>query len=518
MSIQEIPIRSHPFFSNPFHTVPDLHQPCQPPTQPFHCTDRILTRQAYHILTPSDPQSFIPMFSAGLLSADNFQEYMSGSPYMHPQTCSVEQHRGPSINPNLLANNLFRNDQASHSMSLQTKAISTFQDVDLENQLLPEIELDYSMLDSAMRRSAPINHANSTDRGSTADRLNANSVATADGVDAVETEPLLESEFYFGDILGDNGVAPDGLASMVKADETDDGEPGISKDYQAQHCNFFSAETAITNEELSNHSSKLENTFSAGLSSPYENPYCSVTPAEINAQRSSCQQEKKDHGGHSVSVSSSDHATGINADHISLEPGNSEAKVHITHSLSDYDKFNIDEGYDENEDGNVLSSSPHSGTSMTNEQGYGTHPDLYENLSAKIQKHVDALREKIAAMPRRKLRESLAQSVTLEDVEPLMFINRDELAGMLGVGVTTWKTFMHSLGVPRWPARMLKSQKVKEEKLIEKREEAEKRGDRELVDRLTRDLAKLRNANSRRRKQLRTNAQFRVANVMIKKE
>lgn len=125
-----------------------------------------------------------------------------------------------------------------------------------------------------------------------------------------------------------------------------------------------------------------------------------------------------------------------------------------------------------------LSPSAAQGSNACSLRDLRSHPDLYENLDSAMQAKVDALREKIAVMPRRKLRESLADGVTLEEVEPLMSVNRDELAGMLGLGVTTWKMFVHhTLGIPRWPARVLKSQLTREMSLRTKKSDAEQRGD-----------------------------------------
>lgn len=153
----------------------------------------------------------------------------------------------------------------------------------------------------------------------------------------------------------------------------------------------------------------------------------------------------------------------------------------------------------------------------TNEVGIRSHPDLYENLSERIRQKVDELKRRINSMPRRKLRESLAQGLTIEDVEPLMILNRDELAEMLGLGVTTWKTFVHhTLGIPRWPARALKSQQVKERKLLEKKFEAESRGDYEQAEKADRDLAKLIKVHQRRRDIFRNDAKLRVASVRMK--
>lgn len=514
MSTQDLQIRSHLLPGITFQTISDFLQPCHPP---FHCTDPILTQSTNPNFTSEDLSLVPSMVSTSLHSTDNFHDLITNFSHMHPQPCSLEQHRGQSMEPSLLSNNLFCNDSMSLTSPSHSKPIVPLQDIDVDSQLPTGIELDYSLLDSAMKCSASANPIPSSDRPSFGGRFSSSAIAVTAATDAVDTGPLLESEFYFEDILGDDGVPPDGLASMVKQDEPDDSESQILKEYSTQHGNFFSPETAITNEEMSPHSSKLDNTFSTGLFPSFNNTFGPAKSEDTKPGTSMCHMLKENTEHYSVSMSSSDNAIDASAHQDDIELKCIESSLNLPHSFSDGEKFPTCDEVDENEDMNVVTGSPRSGTSMTNEQGYGTHPDLYENLPSEVRKHVDTLREKISAMPRRKLRESLAQSITLEDVEPLMFINRDELAGMLGVGVTTWKTFMHSLGVPRWPARMLKSQKVKEEKLMEKREDAERRGDRELVERISRDLEKLRNANSRRRKQLRANAQFRVANVTIKK-
>lgn len=84
--------------------------------------------------------------------------------------------------------------------------------------------------------------------------------------------------------------------------------------------------------------------------------------------------------------------------------------------------------------------------------------DRFEDLPAKVQAEIERLRNVIAKMPRRKLRDSLAETLTIRDFLPVMGINRDDLAEMLKLGVTTLKSFVHhELGIPRWPARSLKS-------------------------------------------------------------
>lgn len=117
-----------------------------------------------------------------------------------------------------------------------------------------------------------------------------------------------------------------------------------------------------------------------------------------------------------------------------------------------------------------------------------THP-----LTPAIIAHVHALRRRIESMPRRKLRESLASSITIEDVEPLMSINRDEVAGLLGIGVTTWKAFVHkTLGIARWPARGVKSLQSKENSLQSRLREAHQLNDITAAREIQSELAKLR--------------------------
>lgn len=174
----------------------------------------------------------------------------------------------------------------------------------------------------------------------------------------------------------------------------------------------------------------------------------------------------------------------------------------------------IDENKKQLPDGNGITHSPSSDRSSKGPRVQHTHPDMYPNLPPETKKHVDKLGAKISSMPRRKLRENLAKLVTIEDVEPLMCINRDELATMLGLGVTTWKMFVHhTLCIPRWPARALKSQQVKEQKLYQKKLEAEQRGEYDLAERLQKELDRMIEAHQRRRRMLRDNAQVRVANA-----
>lgn len=49
------------------------------------------------------------------------------------------------------------------------------------------------------------------------------------------------------------------------------------------------------------------------------------------------------------------------------------------HSFSNCDKIAMCDKVDEGEEMNITTGSPRTETLMTNEQGYGTNPDLYEN-------------------------------------------------------------------------------------------------------------------------------------------
>lgn len=130
--------------------------------------------------------------------------------------------------------------------------------------------------------------------------------------------------------------------------------------------------------------------------------------------------------------------------------------------------------------------------------------ELYDSLTPEQQRMVDHLREKIGKMPRRKLRECLAKGVSIEEVEPLMSINRDDLAEMLGLGVTTWKIFIHNtFGIPRWPARVLKSQEVKENSLRGRLQDAEIRQDSAAVSELYQEIRKLEDKRHKARNKIR---------------
>lgn len=436
------------------------------------------------------------------------------------QSQQLKQFRNLQSSTSVPSSSPLHSNNASCPFDFQSRGMAALNDYEVENHLLSAIDLDYPMLDNELKRVSANNTINISDQIIPLQRHIPSTTYAINYSPQNETAPLLDSEFYFGDILGDNGVPPQGLHEMAKSNEIGEHDPIIPENHAN---NLFSSDTAITNEELSHHSSKVDNNFSPEFSSVPGNARFGPKPGldhdvedEPLSRRATTSLAKACH------FNDEGHAY-INSVQDLFSQSKNQVDILQTDSIFDEAGKHNEGTVDENKPSGLMSNSPVSGISMTNGQlteakVVGTHPDLYENLPLKIQKHVDHLREKIAVMPRRKLRESLAQSVTLQDVEPLMFINRDELAGMLGVGVTTWKTFMHSLGVPRWPARMLKSQRVKEDKLVEKKQDAEKCGDQDLVQKLDRDLEKLKFLNSRRRKQLRTNAELRVANVTIKKK
>lgn len=111
---------------------------------------------------------------------------------------------------------------------------------------------------------------------------------------------------------------------------------------------------------------------------------------------------------------------------------------------------------------------------------------------------------KIPKMPNRKLRKSLAKSVTIEEVEPLMSINRDDLVEILRLGVTTCKKFvLDSFKLPRWPARMLKSQEIQENSARVRLYEVELRSDAHAAAEIRQELRKILDKKYKWRHQLR---------------
>lgn len=441
-------------------------------------------------------------------------------------------HFHANFNPNATAMNNFSSQIPKHVLHTS--------DFGSDAHELNGLDLDYHILEYGFRKENIASHPVGQPLAVHSDS-NSEFVAAAAAVAAAST-PLVDSDFYLGDILGDDGITPQGLPGMIRNDTEEEDLSGAPRECAQKNLRF--SDQAVTSIDLvSQESGQGDNDISYGIrasqyersncrNEPFDNALSTVTGSKMcgdEAMDSSLAYTKSSCLTHPALPGYTDHALpqGRLFMHGSQTTKSfDDPKVEAEDALCSSDNLSLceSEKMDSEVDsgdggGSTAINSPASGMSMTSQgsAAFGSHPDTYENLTDELRAHVDRLREKISAMPRRKLRESLAREVTLEDVEPLMFINRDELAGMLGLGVTTWKTFMHSLGVPRWPARALKSQKVKEKKILEKKAEAENRGDAELVHKLERDLSKLRTANIRRQKLLRNNAKLRVANVTIKK-
>lgn len=73
------------------------------------------------------------------------------------------------------------------------KSIATLQDTYADGQRLAGIELDYSLLLSAMRCHVTVNLMPNSDLLSTGDTLSSSAIAKKVAGDEMDTEPLLES-------------------------------------------------------------------------------------------------------------------------------------------------------------------------------------------------------------------------------------------------------------------------------------------------------------------------------------
>lgn len=419
------------------------------------------------ILSPSMPQSVdeLQRLSSSIRSLKSMASMSPSRANILP-TSIGSQNKIPStsiLNSSLIS----KNRSAGRARKLERPVLAS-----VNNTSLSSFELEYAMLENVLRKDDTVGACS---RNVAVEREQKNCAPA-----------LLEPEFYFADILGDNGIPPHSLCNMMENGDliSDDGVPLQLRD--------------DAREEICEDSDKIETELSSALASIVESQQAA------RAERDGgCYNEPENSGS----------TKGIDMDKESMDNGIEEMEGQEQDKLCRYDItkeyrsfLGLTESKKESVEEEVIgrgANSPSSDISMSG-GGVRSHPDVYENLSTDMRTKVDNLRDKIAMMPRRKLRESLAQGVTIEDVEPLMCLNRDELAGMLGLGVTTWKMFLHNtLGVPRWPARALKSQKVKEDKVIEKKKEAVRRGDHEQAYRLERELSKLKQSHLRRRKQFR---------------
>lgn len=401
-----------------------------------------------------------------------------------------------------------------------------------ESNSLSSFDLEYALLEQALRKDG--------------------SAAVASTSSALQAHPekkaphnLLEPEFYFSDILGDNGVPPQPLS--IKA-EDNDVEPSTFQTLAVTTRSGTQEQEVILTHRKCSTTAPLDPDLSQALA----NLAGSTVSADFRSSKSALTSFKRypmtfsnvtrDHenaDGPSLrrNTSSSRKSSSTNGNPFALRDlqnygmlGRVAKERHCPskarHVMIHGENKNITDvgnrfvgnlGNQIDIGCHKTAHSPISDSSMSG-IGIGTHPDLYENLSPEIREKVDSLHEKISAMPRRKLRESLSKGVRLEDVEPLMCVNRDELAGMLGLGVTTWKMFVHhTLGIPRWPARALKSQKVKEKKLLQKKLDAEKRGEFEVAEKVERELFRMTQAHMKRRKLFRDDAKLKVNNRPITK-
>lgn len=354
---------------------------------------------------------------------------------------------------------------------------------------------------------------------------------------------LLEPELLFSDILGDHGTPPQPLT--IKSGDHDEEPPA----FRCMAMNRSSSKHVQENEKLAEPQFPSQNSIldldvsgalaSIGYADSREAREVEGGQQVMNSHQvtfSNVTREQENEDTHTPNKNSGSSKNSI------LSPANSFAladlqkvaglnpnakeKTRRYSEIRDFRTHRSDRLETETENPLLIARqqmtfddaaySPISDSSMS---GAGTHPDLYENLGLIERKLVDSLKGKISFMPRRKLRESLAKYVSIEEVEPLMSVNRDELAGMLGLGVTTWKMFVHhTLGVPRWPARALKSQKVKEKKLLQKKAEAEASGEYVVAERVEKELARLKQAHMKRRKLFRRDGRIAISNSGISKK
>lgn len=395
-----------------------------------------------------------------------------------------------------------------------------------EINTLSNFDLEFALLEQALRK----------DSGTAVPQDQSNSQAR---LDKRSSSGLLESEFFFPDILGDNNMGGEEFSTAVRCNDSI---------HDSARFIAFSEDT-VARSRKENKQSVTDGMGNATADPDFSTALASFVGSDVSTDFQTTESERyctKEQVLTSLSNYSGDGTSfsfrnsqlpefavdklSPNFDTVFAAQLRNRAE-HIKKNWYEGEKASFEKS--EDPERNLRSSmnekdmeaekaaliySPGSDSSMTALE-IGSHPDLYANLSEDIRKKVDRLQDKISAMPRRKLRESLAKGVTIEDVEPLMCVNRDELADMLGLGVTTWKMFVHhTLGIPRWPARALKSQKVKENKLLQKKMEAEQRGEYDVAQRLQKELDRLTQAHLRRRKLFRSDAQLRVSKTPIRKK
>lgn len=399
-----------------------------------------------------------------------------------------------------------------------------------ESTSLSSFDLEYALLEQALRKdgSVPV--------GST-------SAAIHPRLGKKAPHSLLEPEFYFSDILGDNGVPPQPLS--IKVGDNDDEPATFQTLVVSDGTGIQEQEELVKHRKCSTNASldpdlsqALDNLAGSSVSQDFRNSESALTSFKrcpMTFSNVTRYHERADGSKLRRNNSSSRNSSLANGHPFALrnlqnyrtlegiskqKHGPSKARHVMTHGENGKNRT-VGNSFIGNQIDIGCHKTVHSPISDSSMSGIGiaTHPDLYENLSPVTREKVDSLQGKISVMPRRKLRESLAKGVSLDDVEPLMCINRDELAGMLGLGVTTWKMFVHhTLGIPRWPARALKSQKVKEKKLLQKKHDAERRGEFEVAEKVERELFRMTQAHMKRRKLFRDDARLKVNACPIAKK
>lgn len=81
-------------------------------------------------------------------------------------------------------------------------------------------------------------------------------------------------------------------------------------------------------------------------------------------------------------------------------------------------------------------------------------PEMPKNVSTQTRLSILGIRNKVQKIKRSKLLQGLAAAVKIDEVLPLLGLNRDNVARLVGVSTTTWKGFAHKkLGIKRWPGR-----------------------------------------------------------------
>lgn len=374
-----------------------------------------------------------------------------------------------------------------------------------ESTSLSSFDLEYALLEQALKKDSSGTAQTHGDDQSRPERRGGQNV--------------LEPELYFSDILGENGIPCQSLVSdqnqVYGVNETSRGKAGNDQNHEQMDVDLSSALASLVGSDVS---TELKEDDKSGIRVRTQVPLRSNGRPEGSHSNLFVKNTVTD--GYYIpngnSAAFRELRTVATMDNVSLQCGSQTTKD-IRPGLEDDVKLLGSGSTGEDE----AAQSPVSDSSINEAgicNGIGSHPDLYENLNEDIREKVDRLQGIISKMPRRKLRESLARGVSIDDVEPLMCVNRDELAEMLGLGVTTWKMFVHhTLGIPRWPARALKSQQVKEKKLQQKKLEAEQRGEYDVAERVQRELTRMTQAHQRRRKLFRNDVKHRISRVPIRK-